>query len=353
MAGGLLFSACGEKANQQVHVLAGTGSPGFSGDGRYAIEAQTNQPFGVIRAADGTVYFCDTMNHRVRRIEADGTIATIAGNGQAGFRGDGNAAEYAMLKEPYEIRFDGMGNLFIVERLNHTVRRVDAKTRIITTVAGTGKPGFSGDDGPGEKAQLNEPHSIQFDHAGNLYICDIRNHRIRKLDPATGIITTFSGTGEPKMAEDGSKFATASLNGPRAIDFDADGNLWLALREGNSVYKFDMKAGTLHHVAGVGGKPGYSGDGGSAKRAVLGGPKGISIAPTGEVYLADTESHTIRRIDPKKGTIELVAGTGKKGIGSGTDPRKFALARPHGVFVDKNGRVLIGDSESHRVLGVW
>jgi streptogramin lyase len=346
-------SKAGKAQNTQMHVLAGTGAPGFSGDGHDATQAQTNQPFGVIRGADGDIYFCDTLNHRVRKIDADGTIETIVGSGQAGFAGDGGPAAYAMLKEPYEIRFDREGNLFIVERLNHTVRKVAAKTGVISTVAGTGKPGFNGDGGPGKDAQLNEPHSIQLDPAGNLYICDIKNHRIRKIDAATGVITTFSGNGQPKMAADGSAFANASLNGPRALDFDADGNLWLALREGNAVYKFDMKAGTLHHVAGVGGKPGHMGDGGQAKRAVLGGPKGISISPAGDVYLADTESNTIRKIDPKKGTIELVAGTGKKGSGAGTDPQAFALARPHGVFVDKDGKVLIGDSESHRVLGVW
>jgi hypothetical protein len=353
IAGGLMLSACGKAEHSEVHVLAGTGAPGFSGDGRDAKEAELNQPFGVIRGADGSIYFCDTTNHRVRKIEEDGTISTVAGNGLAGYSGDGGPADQASMREPYEIRFDRAGDLFIVERLNHVVRKVDAKTQRISTVAGTGKPGFGGDGGPGTNAQLNEPHSIQFDRAGNLYICDIRNHRIRKLDTATGVITTFSGTGEAKMAADGSAFANAPLLGPRAIDFDPDGNLWLALREGNAVYKFDLKAGTLHLVAGVGGKPGYSGDGRSAKRAVLGGPKGISIAPNGDVYLADTESHTIRKIDPKSGTIELVAGTGQKGPGTGKDPRAFALSRPHGVFVDKDGKVLIGDSESHRVLGIW
>jgi streptogramin lyase len=354
LTGTVMLTACGEtKTHKEMHVLAGTGTAGFSGDGRSPLEAELDQPFGVIRGADGLIYFCDTGNHRVRVIEADGTIATAAGSGISGYSGDGGPAEQASLREPYEIRFDRDGNLFIVERLNHVVRKVDAKTRLISTVAGTGKPGFSGDGGPGPKAQLNEPHSIQFDPAGNLYICDIRNHRVRRVDPATGIITTFSGTGEAKMAEDGSAFSKASLNGPRALDFDAEGNLWLALREGNAVYKFDLKAGTLHHIAGTGGKPGYSGDGRSAKRAVLGGPKGICIAPSGDVYIADTESHTIRKIDPKKGTIELIAGTGTKGHGHGADPRAFALSRPHGVFVDKDGKLLIGDSESHRVLGVW
>jgi streptogramin lyase len=350
---GLMISACGKAEHSEMHVLAGTGVPGFSGDERDATEAQLNQPFGVIRGTDGSIYFCDTANHRVRKIETDGTISTVIGNGLAGYSGDGGPAEQASMREPYEIRFDRAGDLFVVERLNHVVRKVDAKTQKISTVAGTGKPGFGGDGGPGTKAQLNEPHSIQFDRAGNLYICDIRNHRIRKLDTATGVITTLSGTGEAKMAADGSAFTNAPLHGPRAIDFDADGNLWLALREGNAVYKFDMKAGTLHHVAGVGGKPGYSGDGRSAKRAVLGGPKGISIAPNGDVYLADTESHTIRKIDPKSGTIELVAGTGKKGPGTGKNPRAFALSRPHGLFVDKDGKLLIGDSESNRLLGIW
>ena len=335
-----------------MHVLAGTGTMGYSGDGGLATSAQTNQPFGLIRGKDGAIYFCDTLNHRVRKIAPDGKISTVAGNGQAGYTVDGGPALQASLKEPYEIRFDRDGNLYIVERMNHTIRKVDAKTQTISTIAGTGKAGFGGDGGPGPQAQLNEPHSIQFDPAGNLYVCDIKNHRIRKID-ASGVITTFSGTGQPKMAPDGSAFANASLHGPRALDFDTDGNLWLALREGNAVYKFDLKAGTLHHIAGVGGKPGYAGDDGPAKQAVLGGPKGISISPAGDVYLADTESHTIRKIDLKKGTIELVAGTGKKGAGAGKDPRAFALARPHGVFVDKDGKVLIGDSESHRVLGVW
>ena len=336
-----------------MRVIAGTGGKGFSGDGGPAIQAQISDPFGVIRATDGSILFCDTANHRVRRIFTDGKIETIAGNGRAEYSGDGGPAIEASLKEPYEIRLDRVGNLFIVERLNHTVRKVDAKTRVISTIAGTGKAGFGGDGGPGPQAQLHEPHSIQLDAAGNVYICDIKNHRIRKVDSVTAVITTFSGTGQPKTAADGSAFANASLHGPRALDFDAAGNLWLALREGNAVYKLDLKAGTLHHVAGVGGKPGYAGDGGSAKQATLGGPKGISIAPNGDVYLADTESHTIRRLDLKRGTIELVAGTGKKGAGTGKDPHGFPLARPHGVFVDKDGKVLIGDSESNRVLGLW
>jgi DNA-binding beta-propeller fold protein YncE len=239
--------------------------------------------------------------------------------------------------------------VFFVERLSAVVRRVDAKTGTISTVAGTGVPGFSGDGGPAVKAQMNEPHSIGFDRAGDLYICDIRNHRIRKVDMKTGTISTFAGTGEKKPTPDGAAIAGTPLNGPRALDFDRDGNLWLALREGNAVFKLDLKTKKLHHVAGVGGKPGFAGNGGPAKAAVLGGPKGLAIGPDGQVYLADCESHSIRRINLQTGVIELLAGTGERGDGPDGDPLKARLARPHGVFVDADGAIYIGDSEAHRV----
>jgi streptogramin lyase len=337
----------------EIHTIAGTGSKGFSGDGGPAAQARMNNVFGLVRGPDGALYVCDTDNQRVRRISPDGTISTFAGNGTRGFSGDGGKAVDAAMNEPYEVRFDTVGNCFVVERLNHCVRRIDAKTGVITTIAGTGgKSGFGGDGGPATAALLSEPHSIQFDHSGNLYICDIRNHRIRRVDMKTGIISTFAGTGEAKPTPDGAKIAGTPLKGPRALDADASGNLWLALREGNAIYKLDLESGTLHHVAGAGGKPGFKGNGGPAKEAVLGGPKGISVAPNGDIYFADTESHSIRRIDRKKGTVELVAGTGEKGDGPEPDPLQCKLSRPHGIFVDKDGTIFIGDSEAHRVLAV-
>ena len=162
------------------------------------------------------------------------------------------------------------------------------------------------------------------------------------------MISTFAGSGERLPTPDGAKFATAPLNGPRAIDFDRDGHMWLALREGNTIYRLDLGQGTIHHVAGTGQK-GFTGNGGPAKRATLSGPKGISVAPDRNVYFADTESHSIRRIDVRKGTIELVAGTGERGDGPEGDPLKCSLARPHGIFVDADGTILIGDSENHRI----
>jgi DNA-binding beta-propeller fold protein YncE len=193
---------------------------------------------------------------------------------------------------------------------------------------------------------LRQPHSIQFDSAGNLYICDIGNHRIRKVDRATATVTTLAGNGQRSATPDEIQFTGAPLNGPRAIDFDQDGFLWLALREGNAIYRLDLRQGTIRHIAGN-GRMGFVN--GSGRDAVLSGPKGISVAPGGDVYFADTESHTIRRVDRARRTVELVAGTGERGNGSDGDPLRCAMSRPHGVFVDSDGTVYVGDSEAHRV----
>ncbi|NOT58773.1 MAG: hypothetical protein HOP19_00970 [Acidobacteria bacterium] len=344
----LLWLSCAVAAQSRISTFAGNGIASYAGDGGKATQAQLNQPFGIVRGPDGALYMCDTNNHVIRRVARNGVITTVAGTGKKGYAGDGGTATQAQLNEPYEVRFDKAGHLYFVERLNHVVRRVDRKTNIITTIAGNGTAGFSGDGGAASQAQMNQPHSIQFDRASNLYICDILNHRIRKVVMKTGVITTFAGTGEKKATPDGAKIVGTPLNGPRALDFDAKGDMWLALREGNAVYRLDMKAGTIHHVAGTGAK-GFTGNGGAAKAATLSGPKGLSIAPNGNVYLADTESHSIRMIDIRKGTLELIAGTGERGDGPEGDPLQCRMARPHGVFVDKDGAVLIGDSETHRV----
>jgi streptogramin lyase len=333
---------------RQISTFAGTGLAGYSGDDGLAGKAQLNNPYGITRGPDGALYICDMENHRIRKVARDGIITTIAGTGKRGYSGDGSPALHAELNEPYEVRFDKGGNLFFVEMRNHIVRRIDSRTKFISTVAGSGKEGFSGDGGPATKAELRQPHSIQFDGKSCLYICDIGNNRIRKVDQSTGMISTFAGTGERSPTPDGAKLANAPLNGPRAIDFDQDGNLWLALREGNAIYRIDLKAGTIHHVAGTGQK-GFTGNGGPANQATLSGPKGISVAPGGNVYFADTESHSIRRIDVRKGTVELVVGTGERGGGPDGDPLNCSLARPHGIFVDADGTVFIGDSENHRV----
>jgi streptogramin lyase len=333
---------------RRITTVAGQGKPGRSGEQGPATNALLANPYGIVRGPDAGLYVCEVDNHIVRRIARDGTIATVAGSGMAGYSGDGGPALEARLNEPYEVRFDSRGNLFWVEMKNHIVRRVDLVTRQIKTVAGTGQAGFSGDGDLATRARLAQPHSLQFDPHDNLYICDIGNHRIRRVDATTGRITTFAGTGEKAPTPDGAKFATAPLYGPRALDFDRAGNLWLALREGNAVYKLDLTTGTIHHVAGT-GKSGFTGNGGPAKSATLSGPKGLSVGPDGNIYLADTESHSVRMINLKTGTLELIAGTGQRGDGPEGAPLGCRMARPHGVFVDVDGAIYIGDSEAHRV----
>jgi streptogramin lyase len=334
-----------------IRTVAGIGTRGFSGDDGPAIAAQLNDPFGVVRGPDGALWFCEYGGQHVRTLAADGKIRTVVGSGQVGYTGDGGPALKATLNKPHEIRFDRAGHLYLVDMTNHAVRRVDAKTKIITTIAGTGQPGYGGDGGPSARAQLNQPHSIQFSPGGDLFICDIRNHVIRRVDMKTGLISTFAGTGKAGDTPDGAAIAGTPLKGPRSLDFDRDGNLWLATREGNQVFKFDLKAGNIFHIGGS-GKKGYTGDGGPARDATLNGPKGLAVGPDGRVYLADTENHAVRVIDPARGTITTVAGNGQRADGPDGDPLGCALNRPHGVFVDRDGTLYIGDSENHRIRAV-
>ena len=327
---------------QTITTLIGTGRPGFD-------DKSVNNPYGLVIGPDSALYFCDIDNHVVRRLDLKTKkVTTVAGSGEKGNSGDGGPAAKAALNQPYEVRFDKAGNMFFVDMPNHNIRRVDRKTGVITTVAGTGEPGFSGDGGPAVKAQFRQPHSITFDREGRLLICDIGNHRVRRLDLKTGIVETWLGTGERQPTPDGAPLAGTPFNGPRAIDLDGEGNLYLALREGNAVYRIDPKANRVTHVAGNGQK-GLAGDNGPAKNAALNGPKGIALSPKGGLYLADTENHAIRRIDLKTGVITTVAGNGERGDGPEPDPRSCRMNRPHGVFVGRDGAVYVGDSEAHRI----
>lgn len=345
----VVFASTSMVIAAEVVTLGGTGKDEHSGDGGPAIKAGIGGPFGLTIGPDGGLYVCETTTHSVRRIDLkSGMISTVAGTAQKGYSGDGGPARKALLNEPYEVRFDSQGNMLFVEMQNQIVRKVDAGTGVISTVAGTGKKGYAGDDGPATKAEFSSPHSIALDSRDTLYICDIGNHRLRAVDPSTGIVTTVSGTGEKKSTADGAPLAGTPLNGPRTLDFDAKRGLFLALREGNAVYRIDLEKQSLHHLAGT-GKSGYTGDGGAARDAQLAGPKGLALAPNGDIYLADTESHTIRVIRAATGKIETVVGDGKAGDGPDGDPRKCRLNRPHGVFVDRSGNLYIGDSSNNKV----
>jgi DNA-binding beta-propeller fold protein YncE len=327
---------------QTITTLIGNGKPGFDA-------TSVNNPYGLVIGPDGALYFCDIDNHVVRRLDLrTKKVTTVAGSGENGNSGEGGPATKAALGQPYEVRFDRAGNMFFVDMPNHVVRRVDKKTGVITTVAGTGQAGFGGDGGPAVKAQLRQPHSIAFDREGRLLICDIGNHRVRRVDLGSGVIETWLGTGERKPTPADAPVAGTPFNGPRAIDVASDGVQYLALREGNAVYRIDPKTERITHIGGSGAK-GLAGDGGPATAAAMNGPKGVALSPDGGLYLADTENHAIRRIDLKSGVITTVAGTGERGDGPDGDPAKCKMSRPHGVFVAKDGAVYVGDSEAHRV----
>lgn len=324
-----------------VTTIIGDGSPGHS-------DSQVNNPYGVLVGRDGALYVCDLDNQRIRRLDLKTRrTSDVAGNGHRGYAGDGGRATAASLNMPHEIVFDTRGNLYIAERDNHAVRKVDGATGVISTLAGTGVAGFSGDGGAAAQAQLRQPHSIALDRDGRLLICDVGNHRIRAVDLSTGTIETIGGTGERLPTPDGAPLKGTPLNGPRTLVADRDGSIYLALREGNAVYRIAPATRTLHHLAGT-GEQGYSGDGGPARLARLAGPKGLALS--GRIlYLADTENHAIRSIDLDRNTIATVLGTGARGDGPETDPLKCRLSRPHGLFADAAGTLYVTDSEAHRI----
>ena len=337
----VLASSPAAAATSSVSTLIGTGSPGDS-------DREVNNPYGLVIGPDGALYFCDLDNQRIRRLDLPTRrTTTVAGNGQKAYSGDGGPATVASLNMPHEIRFDRAGHLYIAERDNHVVRKVDARTGVISTFAGTGRAGFSGDGGPATRAELRQPHSIAVDANGRLLICDIGNHRIRQVNLSSGMIETYAGTGERQPTPDGAPVRGTALNGPRTMSFDREGDLYLALREGNAIYRVAPKTATIHHLAGT-GEQGYSGDGGPARLAKLSGPKGLAYAD-GMLYVADTENHVIRRIDLKTGIITTVLGVGRRGDGPEPDPLLCSLSRPHGVFVDAAGVLYVSDSETHRI----
>ena len=326
---------------QSVTTVLGTGVAGYT-------DTQVNNPYGIIFGPDGALYFCDLDNQRIRRFDPrTKRVTTVAGNGEKGYTGDGGPATQASLNMPHEIQFDRAGNLYIAERDSHVIRKVDMQSGTISTVAGTGVAGFSGDGGPGVRAQLRQPHSIVFDRDGTLLICDIGNQRIRRLHLDTGVIETWAGTGQAAETPDNAPVAGTPLRGPRTMAMAPNGDLYLALREGNAILRIDARTQTLHRVAGT-GEQGYAGDGGPALAARLGGPKGLAYA-AGHLYVADTENHAIRSIDVSSGIITTVLGTGVRGDGPEMSPTVCKLARPHGLLADPAGGLYVTDSESHRI----
>ena len=331
-----------------IYSVAGTGERGYSGDGAAAAMATLSEPFMCVFDAHGNLYEAEATNHCVRRIDAaTGVITTVAGVGREGYSGDGGPASEATMNQPYSLDIDGAGNLYIVDRLNAAIRKVEAATGVITTIAGTGEPGDSGDGGPGVEAQLVEPNDCFLDGRGGLLIADVQGQRIRRLDLATGIIATFAGSGENARTGDGGPATQAGIFGARAICMDHLGNTYICERGGNGVRKVDAN-GVIATFAGT-GERGYSGDGGPALAATWGAPKALRCDAQGNVLVVDTENHAIRRIDAETGVVTTVAGGHLGGEGDNGPATAAGLDRPHGCCLDARGNLYIADSNNHRV----
>jgi sugar lactone lactonase YvrE len=275
-------------------------------------------------------------------------ITTVAGNGKKGYTGDGGPATQATMNEPYGVLPDAEGHLFIVDRLNAAIRRVDARSGVITTYAGTGEKGYGGDGGPATRAPMREPNALDFDPQGNLYIADVTDNRIRRVDRQSGVITTVSGTGRREFTGDGGPAAQAGIQGARGVAFARDGTMYICEREGNRIRRVHPKTGIIETIAGTGTK-GYTGDGGPARQATFDGPKWIHVGADGMVYIVDTENHCVRQINPNTGIIVTVAGGHKGPDGDGGPATKAGMDRPHGCWVDAQGRLYTGDTNNHRI----
>lgn len=351
-----------EGAVPTITTLAGSGEPSSPSTPKKAplLEFAVDNPFGIEPYSPGVYYACEFGGHRILNLDLnEGVVEVVGGDRQARFSGDGGPATSASFNAPHEIRRDAEGALYIADTFNHVVRKLDPQTGIVTTIAGTGEANFSGDGGPAVKATLRQPISIALDGEGGLYVADIGNHRIRRVDLATGIITTVAGTGEKQLPKQGGHAKDNPVVGPRSL-FCQDGILYVALREGNSVWSLDLAADRWTHLAGS-GKKGYSGDGGDPLKATFDGPKGIVVAQPapdgkpGKIYVADTENHAIRVIDRSANSVSTLAGQGPKHgnfSGDGGPASEASLKRPHGICLTPEGDLLIGDSENHRVRKV-
>src|SRR6266436_4416649 len=317
------------KESWVITTAVGTGERGFGGDGGPAARAQLNGPFDVGFDSDGNLYFSDTFNNRIRRVDArTGNIATCAGSGDAGYSGDGGPATHARFNEPYGITVDKAGNVYVADRHNHCVRRIDSASGVITTLAGNGSAGFSGDGGSAPQAGMVEPNGLALDPTQRrLFVADVADHRVRVVDLVSGTISTFAGTGEAQHSGDGGPASRAGVFGARAVKVAPDGTVYILERQGSTLRAVDPGTGVINTVAGTGAR-GYGCDGGPARDAVFDAPKEFTLDPGGDILIVDTENHAIRRIYAQSGIVETIAG-GRKGTeGDGGPATAAGLGRP-------------------------
>jgi sugar lactone lactonase YvrE len=335
-----------------IYTVAGDRIGGHSGDGSNAPSADLNTPRSVALDSAGNLFIADSANNVIRLVTAStGVITTIAGTGHPGYSGDGGLAIDAKLAQPTDIALDSADNLYIADSANNVIRTVSASTGMISTIAGNGKPGSSGDGGAAIDAELNRPIGIALDRGANLYIADFSNNLIREVSAATGIISTIAGGGS---GGDGGPALEAALNGPVHIAIDGAGNIYLST--GRQVETISAKTGILSDFAGyayITGEPAYPplGDGGPAKSGFLNGPSGLAFDSAGNLYLADSGDNRVRKVSATSGVITTVAGSNGSPPfkGDGGEAANASLAHPEGVAIDKAGNLYIGDSGNNVV----
>jgi uncharacterized protein (TIGR03437 family) len=333
-------------ANGLIATFAGDGGGGFFGDGGPAIAASLNEPEGVAVDAAGNVFIADAYNNRVRKVAVNGVIATVAGNGNFDFSGDGGPAVWASLNQPYGVAVDAAGDLFLADRSNNRVRKVSANG-VIATVAGNGTGISFGDGGQAVLASLDQPCGLAVDASGNLFIADSGNGQIRKVS-ASGIISTVAGGGSANLG-DGGPATAAQLLLPAGIAVDAFGDLFIADTGDNRIRKVSA-GGIISTVAGNGAR-GFSGDGGPATSAALNQPTGVAVDATGNIFVADAGNNRIRRVSTS-GVITTVAGGGAGAPGDGGPATAATLNQPGGIAVDASGNLFIADTTDNRIREV-
>ncbi|MBM7169981.1 hypothetical protein JQK87_16455 [Streptomyces sp. G44] len=340
-------SGSAHRAGHVIVTIAGTGEADSTGDGGPAGRAALNQPRALAADASGALYVAEWKGHRVRRIAPDGSITTVAGTGEPGFGGDGGPATRAALNEPGGLVRDAAGHLYVADYWNHRVRRI-APDGSITTVAGTGEPGFGGDGGPATRAALNEPRGLALDGAGTLYVAEWKGHRVRAIG-ADGTITTVAGTGEPGPGPDGVPAVAGELHHPIDLVTDAEGRLYIADCFSHRI-RMVSPDGLVTTVAGT-GKPGYDDDGAPAAGTPLHQPRGVDLDGEGNLYIADSLNECVRVVLPDGG-IATVAG-GPPGEDREDGPAAGVLLRyPRAVRITPGGDLVIAETDRHRVRKV-
>ncbi len=306
-------------------------------------------PSAIVFDAAGNLFLAETANHVIRKVDTTGHITTIAGTGVQGFSGDNGPATAATLDSPQALALDSIGNLYLADTHNHRIRRIDASTQIITTIAGTGAPGYSGDDSAAATAQLALPTAVAFDRNNNLYFADTGNHRIRKIAASTNIITTIAGNGTQGFSGDAGLAIAAAIDSPAGLACDTANSLYLADTHNHRIRRIDTTTQIITTIAGT-GAAGYSGDTAAATAATLALPHGLTIDPNGNLYLADTHNHRIRRIDATTGIITTVAGDGTQTFAGDNAPAITAsIDSPLSAAVSPAALLTLADTNNQRI----